>query len=343
MAVQVPKKRGKFGGSRSISPGRALAVSIAAAGVLAPHLAAAQASLSPEQGYDLGEIQSPRALAFGGAQVALGTSTVALFQNPANLPLAHVYHFEALAAVSPEGQRQSYGGAVVDSSTRARAGGVAGTFNLQDPNGINRQWTDFRLGFGYALGDRFAAGATLRYLRVQQDVDKGPLGAPDYVSNGTSGSPVLNTLTFDLGATLIPVDGFKIAAVGKNLTNPGTAFAPTTVQGGLGYGSDLFSLEADVLGDFTTYNAPRARAMFGGELFLGGHVPVRLGYRYDDGTKTHALAAGLGYVDTSWSFEVSGRHDVAGEHLGTMLVASVRFFYNAEGASGGVDTSNSAF
>jgi hypothetical protein len=315
----------------------------AALTVFTPRLVAAQASIAPEQGYDLGEIQSPRALAFGGAEVALGTSTTALFQNPANLPLAHVYHFEALAAVSPEGQRQSYGGAVVDSSTSALAGGIAGTWNLQDPNGINRQWTDFRLGFGYALGDRFAAGAIVRYLRTTQDVDKGPLGSGDYVSDGTAGSPVLNTLTFDLGATLIPIDGFKIGVVGHNLTNPGTGLAPTTVQGGLGYGSDLFSLEADVLGDFTTYNVPRARAMFGGELFLGGHVPIRLGYRYDDGTKTHALAAGLGYVEKSWSFEVSGRHDVAGDHLGTMLVASVRFFYNPDGGGGGVDTTNSAF
>ncbi len=60
---------------------------------LTPRLARAQASVPPEQGYDLGEIQSPRALAFGGAEVALGTSTTALFQNPANLPLARVYHF----------------------------------------------------------------------------------------------------------------------------------------------------------------------------------------------------------------------------------------------------------
>jgi hypothetical protein len=115
------------------------------------------------------------------------------------------------------------------------------------------------------------------------------------------------------------------------------------VQGGMGYGSELFSLEADVLGDFTTYNAARARAMFGGELFLGGHVPIRLGYRYDDGTKTHALSGGLGYVDKSWSFEVGGRHDLVGDHPATMIVAAVRFFYNPEGGGGALDTSNSAF
>src|SRR5438309_214305 len=45
------------------------------------------ATVAPEQGYDLGTIQSPRDVAFGGAQNALGTSTTALYGNPANLPL----------------------------------------------------------------------------------------------------------------------------------------------------------------------------------------------------------------------------------------------------------------
>ena len=317
--------------SRSIT----LAVTVVA-GLFGRVAAADPASTSPEQGYDLGEIQGARMLAFGGAQAALGTSTTSLFLNPANLPLARVYHFEALAAVSPEAQRQSYGGAVVDSSTSRLAGGVAGTWNLQDPNGINRQWTDIRVGMGYGLGDRFSVGAAGRYLRVSQATGSGPLG-PSEASDGLPSSPILNTLTCDIGATLIPIDGFRIGAVGKNLTNPGTGLAPTTVQGGAGYGSELFSIETDVLGDFTTYSAARARVMFGGELFLGGHVPIRLGYRCDDGTKTQAISAGLGYIESSWSFEVSARHDFVGEHPSTMLVASVRFFYNPEGTGAGVE------
>ncbi len=244
--------------------------------------------------------------------------------------------------MSPEAHRQSYGGAVVDSSTSALAGGVAGTFNLQDPNGINRQWTDFRLGFGYALGDRFAAGGTLRYLRAQQDVDRGPLGT-SYVSDGTPGSPLLNTITFDIGATVIPVDGFKIGAVGHNLTNPGARLAPTTVQGGSATAPICFRSRGTSSATSRPTAARAFGAMLGGELFLGGHVPIRLGYRYDDGLKTHAISGGLGYVEKSWSFEVGARHDVAGDHPATMLVASIRFFYNPDGGSGGVDTSNSAF
>lgn len=324
---------------------RSISLALGAAIALVSEPASADPSTtSPEQGYDLGQIQSPRALAFGDAQTALGSSTTALYQNPANLPLTRVYHFEALASVSPEARRQSYGGAVVDSSTSRLAGGVAGTWNLQDPDGINRSWTDFRLGLAYPLGDRFALGATVRYLRVTQGgVNDTPFGA-SLASDGQPGGALINTLTADIGATLIPIDGLRIGAVGHNLTNPGTGLAPTTVQGGVGYGSELFSLEADALGDFTTYSSTRARIMGGGELFLGGHVPIRLGYRWDQATETHALSGGLGYVEKSWSFEVSGRHDIIGDHPATMLVVGVRFFYNPEGGTGGaINTSNDAF
>jgi hypothetical protein len=300
-----------------------------------------RASTSIEQGYDLGEIQSPRAIAFGGAQTALGTSTTALYGNPANLPLARVYHFEGLAAFMPEAKRQSYGAGVVDSSTGRLAGGVGGTWNIQDPEGIHRQWTDLRLALAYPLGDRFSVGAAGRYLRADQGITSGPLGQ-SYASDGSLGSPIFNSFTFDLGLTVLPLDGLRIGAVGHNLTNPGTGLAPTVVQGGVGYGRDIFSIEGDAAADFTTWKTTKARAMLGGELFLAGHAPLRLGYRYDDGTKTHALSGGLGYVDRHWSFEVSGRHDVSGEHPSTIIGASLRLFYNASGG-GELDTSNDVF
>src|SRR5512140_2791309 len=87
---------------------RWVAAAAVAGGLLVGRTAHAdRATTSPEQGYDLGEIQNPRSIAFGGAQTALGVSTIAVYENPANLPLARVYHFEGLAALSPEARRQS--------------------------------------------------------------------------------------------------------------------------------------------------------------------------------------------------------------------------------------------
>ena len=298
-------------------------------------------STSLEQGYDLGAIQNPREMAFGGAQTALGTSTVALYNNPANLALARVYHFEGLATVSPEARRQSYGLAVVDSSTSRLAGGLAGTLNELDPDGVHRSWTDVRMGLAYLLGDRFAVGASVRYLRVNQATGSGPLGASP-VSDGAV-SPILDALTLSAGAPIIPAEGFRIGVVGQNLTNLGVGLAPTTLQGGAGYTSEIFSIEADAMADFTTYKSTAGRYMAGAEVFLGGHVPLRVGYRFDDGTMTHSVSGGLGYIDTRWSVEAGVRQDVVSEHPNTMVGLSFRFFYTSETGGGAVDTSNDAF
>jgi hypothetical protein len=296
---------------------------------------ASPATISPEQGYDLGEILSPRALAFGGAQTAIGTSTTALYGNPAGLPFAHMYHFEGLAALSPEAHRQSYGGAVVDSNTSRLAGGFGGTWSIMDPEGVRRTWTDLRVALAYPLGDRVSVGLGGRYLRASQALASGRLGA-SLASDGTPGAPIFNGFTFDVGATVAPMEGLRVGLVGKNLTNPGTGLAPTLLQGGIGYATDLFAIEADGLADFTTWSTTKLRAMLGAELFLANHFPIRAGYRFDDGTKTHGLSLGLGYVDRRWSLEISGRRDVTGDHPGTVFVAGLRYFYEAPstGATG---------
>jgi hypothetical protein len=307
-----------------------------------PAVAWADASTtSIEQGFDQGRIQTPRSTAFGGAQTALGTSTTALYDNPANLPLSRVYHFEGLAGLSPEARRQTYGAGVVDSSTSRLAGGVGGTWNMLDPDGIHRQWTDLRLALAYPFGDRFSMGITGRYLRADQKTSSGPLGA-SLASDGSPNGPIFNAFTLDIGATFVLTEGLRLGAVGHNLTNPGTGLAPTWVQGGIGYGRDIFSVELDAAADFTTFKSTRARYMGGAEVFLANRVPLRAGYRYDDGVKTHAITGGVGYVDRSWSIELGAMHEIAGEHPATFLTLGLRLFYNATGGSQ-LDTTNEAF
>src|SRR5258708_33603676 len=93
-------------------------------------------STSPEQAYDLGDTPNARAVGMGGALDALGVSTTALFLNPANMALARVYHIEAIGAFSPEAQRVTAGGAVVDSvlNTSRVAGGIGGAGARNDPS-----------------------------------------------------------------------------------------------------------------------------------------------------------------------------------------------------------------
>jgi hypothetical protein len=298
-------------------------------------------SISPAQAYDMGEVPSPRPLALGGALNALGVSTNALFLNPANLPLARVYHIEGFAAYSPEATRQTYGAAIVDSllNTGHLSGGAAVAWSDFDPSGMHRTWTDVRAALALPLGDRFSIGLTGRWIRVNQALGGGPFGG-SLASDGST-NPLFDRLTFDVGATAIPVDGLRIAVVGHNLTNPGTSLAPTTAAEGIGYFTPLFALEADGLLDFTTWGGTRGRLMGGGEVFLADRYAIRAGWRYDAGTKINAPSIGFGYIDPRWSIEIAFRRDLISEHASSLGVLSLRYFYDALGNTAPLDQPDS--
>lgn len=313
---------------------RAAAFAFAVFLLIAPRVASGDtSSTSIAQGYELGEVQHPRSIAMAGAEQAWGGSTTAVFVNPANLPLYRVYHLEGLAAFGPEARRQSYGGAIADSSTSRLAGGFGGTWSQQDPDGIKRQWTDLRLALAYPLGDRFSLGLTGRYLRASQAVSSGPLGA-SLVSDGTREDPLFSQFTFDAGAGVQISDEFRIGVSGRNLTAPGTALAPVIAAGGLGFSNKQLTLEGDALVDFSSYNTARVRAMFGGEFLISDRFPLRAGYRYDDGTKAHSVGLGAGYVERKFSIEIGGRRDVVADHPATMFALGLRFFIDSSGGGG---------
>jgi len=267
----------------------------------------------PEVGYNYNEIETPRITATNGAVRALSNSTEALFLNPANMSMARVYHLSALAQIWPEPNRQSYGIAAVDSvgSSARVGGGIGATYNTQDTNGINRNWTDIRGAVSYPFSDKFFMGVGVRYLRLRQN-GEGPLGT-SVASSGLSGEYIVSGFTFDAAATFKVSDDVALSVVGVNLNHPGNTFQPTSVGGGLGFGKELFSLEADLVADFDTWNSTKVRAMGGGEYLLADHFPLRAGYRYDDGAKSHSLSGGFGYIDTSFGAEIAVRRVISGD------------------------------
>ena len=192
-------------------------------------------------------------------------------------------------------------------------------------------WTDVRAGLALPMGDHFALGATGRWLHVDQATGVGPFGASN-ASDGTPNGPVFNGLTLDLGATAVLGD-FHIGASGHNLTNPGTALAPTTAAAGIGYATPVFALEADGMLDFTTFGTTKGRVMAGGELFIADRYALRAGWRYDTGMQVHAASLGLGYVDPRWSIELGLRHDLISSNPGTLAILALRYFYDATSAT----------
>jgi hypothetical protein len=293
-----------------------------------------RSSTPPEVGYNYNEIETPRITATNGAVRALSNSTEALFNNPANMSAARVYHLAALAQIWPEPNRQSYGLAAVDSvgSSARIGGGIGATYNTQDTNGINRNWTDIRGAISYPFSEQLFMGIGVRYLRLRQN-GEGPLG-PSVASSGLSGEFIVAGFSFDAAATFKPVPGLALSVVGVNLNHPDNTFQPTSVAGAIGFGKELFSLEADLVADFSTWDSTKLRAMGGGEFLLGDHFPLRAGYRFDEGAKSHSLSAGFGYIDTSFGAEIAVRRVVSGDPA-TAIVFGFSYHLDSGGLSQG--------
>lgn len=290
--------------------------------------------LPAQLGYGYGEIETPRSAGMAAAH-ALGSGLTAPFLNPANMGLTRAYHIGAVGQFIPEAGRQAYGGGIIDS-TRRLSGAVCLAGAFQDPDGIDRSQLDVRLALAYAITPSVHLGMAGRYVNVDQD-GLGPLGVsrasgglvdPDDPPLGRSG--LLTTVTFDAGFTLRPIDELAIAAFGQNLTYPNHGLLPTLVGGGVGYGTDDFSIEVDGLADLSSYEKVSARLMAGGEYLIVDRVPLRLGYRFDamSGSgfaPSHALSGGLGYVDPRFGVEMSVRRTVAGPQATTIVVGLTYF------------------
>lgn len=306
----------------------ALALAVGLAIGAAPRRAAAEPTpLKPQVAYAYGENETARAGGMGGALRALGNSTSGMFINPAAMATTRVYHIEALAQISPEARRQVYGGAVADSVTGRLAGGIAVVGGFVDPDGVDRSYLDARVGLAYPITDRLFVGVSGKYAKIIQEGTLREGGLRDSVVSGglrddEGGGylPSVDEMTFDAGVVVRVSDSVHVGAVGTNLTYPGHGLLPTTFGGGIGIGTSDFSIEADALADFSSYLDTSMRLMIGAEYLAGDHFPFRLGYRFDQGAKEHAISGGLGYIGNELAVEASVRRALADPGATTIFV-----------------------
>ncbi len=295
--------------------------------------------------YNYGEVDTTRSGAMSGALHAAGNGTTALFTNPAGMTLTRVYHIEAIGQITPEFGRHVYGGMVVDSITNKLAGGVAVTGGFLDAfsdtsSSVDRSWLDIRLALAYPIVEGFSVGLGGRYLKLTQD-GVGPLG-DSAVSGGLKESEgegrvsMVNVPTFDAGLTFKAGDLFVIGASGQNLTYPNDGILPTTVAGGVAVAHTDFTIEVDGKADFTSYASPTGRFMAGGEYLLLDHVPLRLGYRFDQGADSHQISGGVGYIASEFMVEASVRRTLAGPDA-TEIIFGAGYFLESSGLTGSGD------
>jgi opacity protein-like surface antigen len=319
-----------------------IGAAFAATAAFAQTAHAEPSSLVPEIGFNGGEMETGRAIAMGGAMRALGNAITGLYSNPANIALTHVYHLQGLAQIWPEARRQTYGASAVDSVTGRLAGAIGAHYGVLDTDGVDRKWTDVRVAVGFPISDKFYAGLTGKYLKLfDNGVPRAGYGLRNtYSWGGLADSPTVDGFTFDAGITVTPVNGLFIGVVGSNLTNTGNGFRPLTLGGGIGYGNNDITAEVDVVADFTTYVRPDGsgrtamRAMAGFEYLVADHFPLRVGYKYDAEPATHAVSAGVGYIDPQFSIDLGFRRTVTGkEPYGpvTAIVIDLQYFIESSG------------
>jgi hypothetical protein len=280
-----------------------------------------------------GENETARSAALGGAVRGWGSGTTSIFYNPANLAEAQAYHLEGIVQLTPEASRQAYGAAIMDSITNRLAGGVAFVGSFIDPDGLNRQTMDGRLALAYPISDKFLVGLGGRYFRGTQ-LGTGPFGNSKFsggLVDGTGGrSPFVETFTFDAGITLRATEGLSISAVGQNLTFANNGVLPTLLGGGIGYTASGFLLEVDGLADMNSWGKPTARVMAGAEYLIAGMLPLRVGYRFDQGAEQHSVSVGFGYVSREFSIEGAVRRAID-DRGPTTVVLGLAYFLESSG------------
>lgn len=317
---------------------RATLVAALAAALFTARTAHADPSdLPPELGYDYGEIETPRTAAFGGGTRAFSNSMEALYNNPANMAATRVYHLGGHVQFWPQANRQSYAAAAVDSivSRSHLAGGVGLAYTRQDPDGLDRAALDVRLGLAFPFSEKFLIGGTARYYGVTQDGVPGTLDLPPSVASaGLESESIVKSFTFAGGLTLKPAPEIAISILGENLTDPGNGFLPLTLGGGAGFGNQDFTIEADLVADFTTYEQTTLRAMGGVEYLAGDSFPLRVGYRFDEGLDAHAISGGAGYVSREFAFDLTVRQVVT-DPQATAVFVGFKYHFESTGIAGG--------
>jgi hypothetical protein len=197
---------------------------------------------------------------------------------------------------------------------------------------VDRKGLDLRFGVGFPVSEKLLVGATVRYLDLSENGFPRGLGIvpPSVASGGLNQESIVKDITFDAGVTIRPSGGLSLSLVGNNLTDPGNGLLPLTFGGGVGYGTNEFTVEGDLVADFTTYDDTTVRGMGGAELLVAGQYPIRIGYRYDDGLQSHSLSGGFGYASKEFSFDASVRR-VFGDDSATAFFFCLKYHVESLG------------
>ena len=214
--------------------------------------------------------------------------------------------------------------AIVDSVvSRSRlAGGVSANWLFQDPDGVDRH------GHRPPLRPRLSAlgqvpGGRIRSLPGSEPgrLSARPSSSCRRVSHRAACAARASCATSRStpGSASDRRRELAFSLVGNNLTDPGHGLLPLHVRRRHRLSApSLFTLEADLVGDFTTYDETKLRAWAGVEVLAGGQYPAPRRLSLRRRPEQPRLSGGLGYVSKEFSFDVSVRR-IFGDSSATVL------------------------
>jgi hypothetical protein len=248
---------------------------------------------------------------------AIGTS--ALAYNTSNMAAVSTYHVEAFSQLVPGsksngGTYWTIGSSVTDSTTAQKI--AMGTSFRGVFSGENRRYSgwDWRSGVGIQAIPQIGIGVGFRWARLRGEWE-----------DGVRVGPTFDGITIDASLTVTPIPWLKVSGLGYNLIKTYSSLAPQMAGGSVALTPvEAFSIGGDILVDFTTFQKNEIIAGAGMSYIAGEMVPLRFGYRRDNGRNLNQITAGAGFNKGKVGVEVALRQDVGGRKE-TYLLFMFRF------------------
>ena len=287
----------------------ALRLLLGAAGLLAvAPQAVAQTTMSP---------LAARALGTGGAMRGFATGDSGPQLNPSGISLLRAYSVEGSYQYGSVASSQDARLSAVDSTSAFNLGGALyyGYHHDSPTDSTSRSGHLFGASLSFPILDKVFLGASANYLRFTDETSTTKTG-----------------FTFDAGVTVRPVSVLSVGAVGTNLFDKDTPWAPRTLGGGVAllpiptlillfdtvwqkvYGASL---------DQTTVTS----FMGGGEFSFAGSAAFRLGGGRDGLSKNGYIAGGISVLSADiGALDLGVRQDLSGNTKTTIVGVSARLF-----------------
>jgi len=267
-------------------------------------------------------------MALGTGAIASAAASQALADNPANLPFSRQYQVESFLAYDPTFRSFGWGGSVTDAVTSRLAAGASmrSLFGGNDA-GENKGW-EGRVALGFPIVDQLSIGIAGRYANFSLSDTRALPEQPPVEGAPPDQTFKFKGFTMDTALTLRPVPGLSLSGLAYNVIKQESPLAPLLVGGSLAFGSAGLTLGGDVLVDLNRhayFDGGKILAGGGLEYLVGGALPLRMGYRFDQGREQHAVTGGIGYVEERFGALISVRQILSGESE-TSLFFAAQFF-----------------